>query len=81
MKSFHEVFECNTLEEVVLLVNYHENPAWVAGTWAHQAAYEAGYGVTPENLRGQLEFLSTAGAAFDEGAAVKAALAIQSSAE
>ena len=77
MKACREVYNCHTLEAVSDLVNGHDNPAWVAGTWAYQAADEAGYGITPENIRGHLEFLSAEGAAFDEGQAVEAALAIQ----
>lgn len=79
MKACREVSNCHTLEAVAELVNGHDNPAWVAGTWAYQAADEAGYGITPENIRGHLEFLSAEGAAFDAGQAVEAALEIQAS--
>lgn len=76
MKACRAVFECHSLAAVAELVNDHDNPAWVAGTWAYQAADEAGYGVTPENIRAHLEYLSDEGAAFDEAKAVEVALAI-----
>lgn len=81
MKACRAVFECHSIAAVAELVNDHETPEWVAGTWAYQAADEAGYGVTPENLRGQLEHLSAEGAAFDEAEAVEVALAIHARVE
>lgn len=46
-------------------------PEHLAGQYAFDAACEAGYGCSKENLIGQLEVLADAGAVFDEAKALE----------
>lgn len=53
----------------------------LAGQYAFNAAKEAGYGLTAEDMQGQLEYLAEAGAVFDEAQATAHALAIAAAAD
>ena len=63
-----------TIERVVEIVNEGSDEltsSELAGQYAEQAAHEAGYAVGRNEIEAHLEFLESAGAAFNFPAAIK----------